>query len=72
MRCKRQSVFVVPVFSLAFALGAACSAQTPTPAPAAGAAAAGETSRAVAGGGISVAGWTGRIDANEATAGLKL
>ena len=31
-----------------------------------------ETSRAVAGGGISMAGWTGRIDANEVAAGQKL
>ena len=31
-----------------------------------------ETSRAVAGGGISVAGWTGKIDANEAAAGQTL
>jgi hypothetical protein len=31
-----------------------------------------ESSRGVAGGGISVAGWTGVIDAKEATAGLKL
>ncbi|OFW54724.1 MAG: hypothetical protein A2146_07125 [Actinobacteria bacterium RBG_16_67_10] len=31
-----------------------------------------ETSRAAAGGGISVAGWTGKIDANEEKAGLVL
>jgi hypothetical protein len=31
-----------------------------------------ETSRAVSGGGISMAGWMGRIDANEAAAGQKL
>ena len=31
-----------------------------------------ETSRAVAGGGISVSGWTGQIDANEASRGAKL
>lgn len=31
-----------------------------------------ETSRAVAGGGVSVAGWTGRVDANEAARGGKL
>jgi hypothetical protein len=31
-----------------------------------------ETSRGVAGGGISVAGWTGKIDAKEEAAGLKL
>lgn len=31
-----------------------------------------ESSRAVAGGGISVAGWTGKIDANEERAGLTL
>ena len=33
---------------------------------------AGETSRAVAGGGISVPGWTGKIDANEEKAGQTL
>jgi hypothetical protein len=32
----------------------------------------GETSRAVAGGGISVPGWMGKIDANEASRGQKL
>ncbi len=32
----------------------------------------GDASRSVAGGGISVAGWTGRIDANEASNGQKL
>ena len=31
-----------------------------------------DAARAVAGGGISVAGWTGKIDANEAAAGQKL
>jgi hypothetical protein len=31
-----------------------------------------ETSRGVAGGGISVSGWTGKIDAKEAEAGLTL
>jgi hypothetical protein len=31
-----------------------------------------ETSRSVAGGGISVPGWTGKIDANEERAGQKL
>ena len=31
-----------------------------------------ETSRAVAGGGISVAGWAGKIDANEERSGQKL
>ena len=31
-----------------------------------------EVSRAVAGGGISAPGWTGRVDANEATAGMTL
>ena len=31
-----------------------------------------ETSRAVAGGGISVPGWTGKIDANEEKAGQSL
>ena len=33
---------------------------------------AGETSKAVAGGGISVAGWTGKIDAKEAASGSTL
>ena len=31
-----------------------------------------ETSRSVAGGGISVPGWTGKIDANEERSGQKL
>jgi len=31
---------------------------------------ANEASRAVAGGGIKVAGWTGKVDANEAAAGM--
>jgi len=31
-----------------------------------------DESRAVAGGGVSVAGWTGKVDAREAAAGLKL
>jgi hypothetical protein len=31
-----------------------------------------ETSRAVAGGGVSVPGWTGQVDAKEATAGMTL
>jgi len=38
----------------------------------AGVAGAQETARAVEGGGISVPGWTGRIDPNEAAAGQKL
>jgi len=37
-----------------------------------GAAAQEEGSRAVAGGGIKVAGWTGKVDANEEAAGLSL
>jgi len=40
--------------------------------PRLGVAQAMETSRAVAGGGISVSGWTGKIDANEVTAGRTL
>ena len=31
-----------------------------------------DTARAIAGGGVHVAGWTGRIDAREAAAGQKL
>src|SRR4029078_12244578 len=31
-----------------------------------------ETSRAVAGGGVSVPGWTGQVDAKEATSGMTL
>ena len=52
------------------------TAQTPAPAPARGAAQtpapAGETSRAVAGGGISVPGWTGFVHPSREDAGLTL
>ena len=41
-------------------------------APATKAAPGGDSSRAVAGGGITVPGWTGQIDASEARAGLTL
>jgi hypothetical protein len=51
----------VLVLAAVVAGSAAASAQNPT-----------ETSRAVAGGGISVAGWKGQIDANEAKKGLVL
>jgi hypothetical protein len=50
-------------------------AQAPAPAPAQGQAPARggqETSRAVAGGGVTAPGWTGKIDANEEKAGQSL
>lgn len=49
-----------------FALTAAVAVAIPS------VAVAQDESRAVAGGGVSVAGWTGKVDAREAAAGLKL
>jgi hypothetical protein len=67
MRLDYGSAFAVTIF-----LGASAfliHAQAPaTKAPAPGA----DASHAVAGGGISVPGWTGKIDASEARAGLTL
>lgn len=51
-----------------FALAAACAVLLPYTVDAQGQ----ETARAVAGGGISVPGWTGKIDANEEKAGQVL
>ena len=73
----------VSVLTITAAVSLACTPQTgndpvitTTPAPAARASesamAQGEMSRQVAGGGISVQGWTGRIDAVEATRGQVL
>ena len=71
----RMHASLLPIAAL---VTAACTTNTQqetaassTPATQTAAAPAGqmETSRAVAGGGISLAGWTGRIDANEASRG---
>jgi hypothetical protein len=56
MRAVNPSIIVVAALMLA--TGQAVQAQ--------------DAARTVAGGGISVAGWTGKIDANEAAAGQKL
>src|SRR5881397_785412 len=57
---SRQYSFVVALASLAvLAPASACRSQM-------------DSSRAVAGGGVSVAGWTGNIDAREARGGAKL
>src|SRR5476649_2766882 len=62
MRLMSGSAFAI---ALAIAIPSAIGAQAPAQAPQDG-------SHAVAGGGITVAGWTGKIDAGEATKGLKL
>ena len=49
--------------TIALAIATLAHAQAPAPA------AAGESSRAIAGGGITVPGWTGKVDANEEKAG---
>ena len=78
MRLVYGSALALAVATLASAAIAAQGAR-PGGAPAQGAptapAAAGaqaETARAVAGGGITVTGWTGKIDANEEKAGQTL
>lgn len=58
---RRQSGIALAAFALALTVPAA-SAQ----------AQAGEESRAVAGGGITLAGWKGQVDASEAAKGLKI
>ena len=69
------------VFPLAAVLSLACTSNSQTQSSTAsstqstsstGTAAQGEVSRAVAGGGINAAGWTGRIDASEASKGQVL
>ena len=55
-----------------YVYGAALVAAAVALVPAAGCAQGGDASRGVAGGGISVAGWTGKIDAREAGAGQTL
>ena len=55
--------------ALALLIGAGCAGQS---APNVAAGAMGEESVAVAGGGVHVPGWTGRIDAQEVAAGLAL
>ena len=73
MRLNRPALSAAPMLALACTLGAAACGAQQTPAPAAGeAAGAMEQSRTVAGGGITVPGWTGRIDANEAAQGQRL
>lgn len=67
MRLDYGSAFAVTIFLSASAF--LIHAQAPaTKSPAA----AGESSRAIAGGGITVPGWTGKIDASETRAGLTL
>lgn len=72
-RWGRLAVSGTMAFSLfgSLALVAACASAQQTPAPAGGQAAMDE-SRTVAGGGIFVPGWAGRIDAQEVAAGQLL
>lgn len=77
MQQFRRTFLFSTTATLALGLIAGCSSSGSTSAaPGAGAAAAAaapmEQSRTVANGGISVAGWSGRIDANEVAAGLTL
>src|SRR5438105_15696333 len=58
MRLIRDASFAAAIVTL---LATGINAQAPT-----------ETSRAIAGGGISISGWTGKVDANEARAGRTL
>ena len=70
------TVAIVPVTltlaSCTSSSGSSSSTPSPSPAAAGAADAPMEASRNVAGGGISVAGWTGQIDAKEAAAGQVL
>ena len=66
MRLAYGSALTVTAFTIAASMGILAQA------PAGKAPANPDASRAVAGGGISVPGWTGMIDASEARAGLTL
>ncbi len=57
---RRPSTITLAAVALAFAVPAVVQAQ------------AGEESKAVAGGGIMLAGWKGQVDASEAAKGLKI
>ena len=63
MRLVYGSALAVTIFTIAASVGVL--AQAPAPA-------AGESSRAIAGGGVTVPGWTGKIDIGEEKAGLTL
>jgi hypothetical protein len=70
---RRTSLFSTAALALGVIAG--CSSSTTGAGAGTGAAASAapmEESRTVAGGGISVAGWQGRVDANETAAGLAL
>ena len=75
---KKVSVFAIALSALAVSAALFAQGQAPAgggmrqAAPPAAPKAAGDTSNAVAGGGVFAPGWTGKIDAAEAGRGLKL